>query len=131
VATPTAAPVAAPARRPAAAATDDEARALLGRGALQEAATAFASRRTSTPGSFSVQVLVACAPENVQKAISAVNAPELFILPTRVQGRTCFRVCWGVYESRAAAEAAVASVPAYFRQGGNKPGFKTLAELLR
>ena len=126
---PVATPAAAPVRRPAA--STDDARALLGKGALQEAATAFASRFSSAPGSFSVQVLVACAPENVQKAISAVNAPELFILPTRVQGRTCFRVCWGVYESRAAAEAAVASVPAYFRQGGNKPGFKTLAELLR
>jgi septal ring-binding cell division protein DamX len=136
VATPTpaaAATAAAPTPRPtpARASAPGDARALLRTGALPEAAAAFASSLASTPGSYSVQVLVACAPENVQKAVGAVSASELFILPATVQGRRCYRVCWGVYDNRAGAEAAVSTVPAYFRQSGNKPSFKTLAELLR
>ena len=129
--TPRPQPTATPAPTAAKASVPGDARALLRTGALPEAAAAFASSLTSTPGSYSVQVLVACAPENVQKAVGAVSAPELFILPATVQGRHCYRVCWGVYDSRAGAEAAIAAVPAYFRQSGNKPSFKTLAELLR
>ena len=69
-------------------------------------------------GRFSLQVLVACAPENVQKAVTAVPAEELFILPVNVKGRACYRLCWGVYDSRPAAEAALSGLPSYFRQGG-------------
>jgi septal ring-binding cell division protein DamX len=81
-------------------------------------------------GRFSLQVLVACDPENVQKALTAVPAAELFILPVNVKGRGCYRLCWGVYDSRPAAEAALSALPSYFRQGGAAPRLSPLAELL-
>jgi len=84
----------------------------------------------SARGRFSLQLLVACAPENVQKALAAVPAEELFILPVDLKGRACFRLCWGVYESRSAAEAAAAALPSYFRQGGAAPRLSPLSELL-
>ena len=73
---------------------------------------------------------MACAPENVQKAVAAVPAEELFILPVNVKGRACYRLCWGVYDSRPAAEAALSALPPYFRQGGAVPRLSPLAELL-
>jgi len=108
-----------------------DARALMRQGALSDAARAFAA--SLTPGArsrFSLQVLVACAPENVQKAIAAVPRDELFIVPVSVKGKECYRVCWGEYESRPAAEAALRTLPAYFRQGGAAPRLAPLAELL-
>ncbi len=81
-------------------------------------------------GRFSLQVLVACDPANVQKALTAVTAEELFILPVNVKGKACYRLCWGVYDGRPAAEAALAAVPPYFRQGGLAPRLSPLAELL-
>jgi len=81
-------------------------------------------------GRFSLQVLVACDPVNVQKALSAVSAEELFILPVTVKGKACYRLCWGVYDGRPAAEAALSGVPAYFRQGGLVPRLSPLPELL-
>jgi septal ring-binding cell division protein DamX len=60
----------------------------------------------------------------------AAGGDELFILPVVLNGRACFRVCWGVYGSRPAADAALATIPAYFRQGGAKPRVSTLGELL-
>jgi septal ring-binding cell division protein DamX len=81
-------------------------------------------------GRFSLQVLVACDPVNVQKAVDAVPAEELFILPVNVKGRACYRLCWGVYDDRPAAEAALSGLPSYFRQGGAVPRLSTLAELL-
>jgi septal ring-binding cell division protein DamX len=129
-------PRATPAPRPtpvpsAAASSGASARVLLGRGALPEAAREFAS--TLRPGSrtrFSVQMLTACAPETVQKAVGAAGSEELFILPVALNGRACYRLCWGVYSDRQGAEAALAKIPAYFRQGGAKPRVSPLAELL-
>jgi hypothetical protein len=138
IATPTPAPRPTPTPRPtpaatapAAAAPTGDARAMLGQGALSEAARAFAaSLSAGAGGRFSLQLLVACAPENVTKAVSAVPADELYILPVSVKGRACYRLCWGVYDGRPAAEAALSSVPSYFRQGGAAPRVAPLVELL-
>ena len=108
-----------------------DARALLAQGALSDAARAFAaSLRPGARGRFTLQVLVACAPENVQKAVSAVPAPELLVLPLDLKGRACYRLCWGVYDSRPAAEAALGTLPPYFRQGGASPRLSPLVEIL-
>jgi hypothetical protein len=134
-ATPT--PVPAPTPRPtaippaASTSTPAEGRALLRQGSLPEAARSFAA--TLAPGSrgrFSHQLLTACAPETIAKAVQAVTADDLFILPVTFQGRSCYRLCWGVYDNRAAAEAARDSVPAYFRQSGATPRLSPLNELL-
>jgi septal ring-binding cell division protein DamX len=130
--TPAARPTPTPRPTPAAGPPPGgDARALLTQGALPDAARAFAAQMTPrASGRFSLQVLVACAPENVQKAVAAVPAGELFILPVDVKGRACYRLCWGVYDNRPAAEAALSSLPAYFRQGGATPRLSPLAELL-
>jgi hypothetical protein len=132
-ATPTPAPTPTPPPRPTPATVGSagDARALLARGALADAAQSFAAQlRPGARGRFTLQVLVACAPENVQKAVSAVPSQELLVLPVDLKGRACYRLCWGVYDSRPAAEAALGSLPSYFRQGGVSPRLSPLAELL-
>jgi hypothetical protein len=103
---------------------------LLAQGSLPEAARTFAKALApGAAGRFTVQALTACSPETVQKAVAGTaGAEDLFILPVTLQGRACFRVCWGLYDSHQAAEAA--TPPAYFRQGGARPRVSGLAELL-
>ena len=127
-----AAPPPAPSTPPnAAAGAAGDPRALMRQGALPEAARAFAaSYAAGARERFSLQVLVACAPENVQKAVAAVPDDELFIVPVAVKGKSCYRVCWGVYDTRPAAEAALRGLPAYFRQPGAAPRLAPLGELL-
>jgi septal ring-binding cell division protein DamX len=134
---PTVAATPAPTPRPAtpapavASSSAGDARALLRQGSPAEAARAFAATLAPTArGRFSHQLLTACAPETIAKAVEAVRADDLFILPVTFQGRSCYRLCWGVYDSRAAAEAARASVPGYFRQSGASPRLSPLHELL-
>jgi Domain of unknown function (DUF4388) len=123
-------PTPAVARRPPSGSAD-EARALLRHGALAESARGFATSLATGPeGRFSVQALVACAPETVQKAVDNVSGAELFILPVDLKGRSCYRVCWGVYETRDAAESAARDLPSYFRQSGISPRVTPLVELL-
>ncbi|HEY8232403.1 MAG TPA: DUF4388 domain-containing protein [Vicinamibacteria bacterium] len=121
-----------PTPAPAAASSSaGDGRALLRQGAPAEAARAFAATLAPTArGRFSHQLLTACAPETIAKAVEAVRADDLFILPVTFQGRSCYRLCWGVYDSRAAAEAGRASVPGYFRQSGATPRLSPLHELL-
>jgi septal ring-binding cell division protein DamX len=103
----------------------------LRQGALPEASRGFAAALSSEArGRFSIQLLTACAPDTVQKAVDAAGADELFILPVNFKGRDCYRLCWGLYDTRAEAEAATRQVPAYFHQGGAPPRVQPLVELL-
>lgn len=95
------------------------------------AAAGFASAMRAQPrGVYTLQVLVACAGETVSKAVDNAYAPQLYVLPVHYQGRDCYRVCWGVFASEAAASGAASEVPAYFTQGGARPKAVSLASVL-
>jgi len=124
-------PAATPTPSAAAAPPGADPRALLREGALAGAARGFATSLGPGPADrFSVQAIVACAPETVQKAAANVAGEELFILPVELEGRECYRVCWGVFGTREEAEAAAQELPAYFRQSGLRPRVTPLDELL-
>ena len=128
-ATPTPAPPAPPA--PQAGAPAGDALALLRQGSFDESASAFASSLASAaPDSYSIQVLAACSPDTIRKAAQNVTEDDIFILPVTLNGRACYRVGWGVYDSRASAEAGANDLPAYFRQPGITPRIQPLVELL-
>jgi hypothetical protein len=128
---PTPRPAATPPPRAASAQGAGDGHALLKQGSFPEAARSFAS--SLAPGSrgrFSQQLLTACSTDTIAKAVQAVPENDLFILPVTFQGRSCYRLCWGVYDTRAAAEAGRRSVPAYFTQGGTNPRLSPLNELI-
>jgi hypothetical protein len=135
---PTAAPTAAPTPVPATTVPASsgpislaQARALLRQGQFTQAARGFASNAKAAPaGTLSVQLLVACAPETVEKATANVDSPELYILPVSYQGRECFRLCWGMYPSQPRAAAGLRALPPYFRAGGASPKIMPIAGLL-
>jgi hypothetical protein len=106
-------------------------RSLMRQGRLDDAARGFAGHvRRAPTGTFSVQLLIACSAETVQKAVASVDSPELYILPVNYQGRSCYRMCWGLYPGGNHALSAAQSLPAYFRVGGAKPKVLAASELL-
>jgi hypothetical protein len=138
---PTAAspPPAPPVTTPTPAATKPEpaagglggARQLLDRRDYTAAARAFeAALRSSPDARWSVQLLVACSGETVDKAMAAAGGPELYILPVSYKGRSCYRLCWGLYESEARASSGASAVPPYFREGGAHPRVMPISGLL-
>jgi septal ring-binding cell division protein DamX len=127
---PPAPPPTAPPAPPPTAATGN-ALALFQQGAFDQSAQASASSLSaSAQGRYSIQVLAACSPDTIRKAAQSVGGDEIFILPVTLNGRACFRVCWGVYDSREAAQAGVGTLPDYFRQSGISPRISPLVELL-
>jgi hypothetical protein len=108
-----------------------EARQSLEQRNYSAAAQGFASGIRSSPDArWTVQLLVACSDETVDKALAHASSSELVILPVSYKGRSCHRLCFGLYDSEGKADAAVASIPAYFREGGAKPKVAATASLL-
>lgn len=107
-----------------------DARALLQGGRFPEAARRFASDlRSAGAGAATVQLFVACSPETVQKAVDAVGTRDLVIVPTRFNGKDCYRLCWGIHPSPQQAVMALRTLPDYFRQGGVSPKVMPAAEI--
>jgi len=125
-----AAPMAASPPSTAAPAPAGDARALLQGGRYPEAARQFAADlKAAGRGAATVQLLIACSTETVQKAVENVGAMELLIVPHQFQGRDCYRLCWGIYATPAEASAAVRTLPGYFRERGATPRVMRTAEI--
>jgi hypothetical protein len=133
VVTPTttlaAAPVAPVTSRPAGGSATDP-RALLRQGNFPEASRLFFDNVRNAPqGSATIQLLVACSGETIQKALANVPDEDLFIVPFNLNGRACYRVLWGLYPSSSRASGALGSLPGYFRDAGAKPRVVAAAEI--
>lgn len=65
------------------------------------------ARIASTPSGWTLQFMLACDPANVRARVARLDAEKQFYLLSKFHGeRACFRLCWGLFDSR---EQAVAS----------------------
>lgn len=72
-------------------------------------------RMFANPGRWTLQLMVGCDPDNVRKQVTRFpGESDLYILPMDHKGRSCYRICWGMYDSRDAA-LAEANIPASLR----------------
>jgi septal ring-binding cell division protein DamX len=99
------------------------ARALLRGGDLAAAARAFQGELAANAASkFTLALGIYCNEENAGRLVAnASGSSEIYVLPASVEGRSCYRVTWGLYDSRDAAEAAVPSIPNGVRGGDVAP----------
>ena len=98
-------------------------RELMSQGDPLGAADAFHEALRGGPaGQHTVRVGVYCDVANLERLVRASgNAPELFVLRRSVSGRPCLALLWGLFPSRAAARAAVATIPVPLRATGQSP----------
>jgi septal ring-binding cell division protein DamX len=74
---------------------------------------------------FTVQFEIVCEPSNITKALRE-GGTNVWFLPISLKGRSCYRVFWGRYQARDAAERAVGEVPASLREA--KPAVVTVPQ---
>jgi hypothetical protein len=106
---------------------------LLDAGAVDRAADAFARTLSALPAeTLTLQMMIACEAETVHKARLGTR-PEsgLFVTPITVRDRSCYRVLWGLYPTRAEAETAAQSPPSYFAAAGIHPAVVPLGRVRR
>jgi hypothetical protein len=82
-----------------------------GRDRYDAMARDFAANRT---GNFTVQIQILCDPGNLEKAMRA-GGDNVWFVPQRLGERSCYRVFYGRYDTRAEAQNALANVPAAIR----------------
>jgi hypothetical protein len=88
----------------------------------REAAQEFRSALAGASG-YSIQLEIDCQESSVKDGLAqAGGGAELFIVPVSLHGKACYRVLWGAYSSRTAAEQAQADVPSFFRQQAHGRG---------
>ena len=90
---------------------------------MAAAARAFQKEISTTgAGKFTLALGLYCNEENAGRLVAgAGGSGDIFVLPTSVDGRSCIRVMWGLYDSREAAERGIASLPNGVRAGGVAP----------
>jgi hypothetical protein len=99
-----------------------QARELLGRGRISEAARGFRSALAGEKGLYTVQLALACRPETVTRALETTRgAKEFFILSKEFNGRACYRLLWGLFPSRKAADRGRSMAPGSFLRDRNPP----------
>jgi hypothetical protein len=79
--------------------------------------------------SWMLQIAAHCDPANVERLIERIDDQRLHVLPVEIDERACFRICWGPFDSRAAAEAATARLPALLRPPTDPPRPRRVADL--
>ncbi len=69
----------------------------------------------SPQGAYTLQFEIVCDPANVDKAMRSGGSSVWFV-PISLKGRSCYRVFWGHYATRDAAERAAGEIPATLRE---------------
>ena len=71
-----------------------------------------------TNGAYTVQFELVCETASVTKALTG-GGDKIWFAPISYRGRDCYRVFWGRYDSKAAADAAAKAMPKSL--AGSKP----------
>ena len=99
-----------------------KARAQLDAGEHAAAARSWSQALRPQASSFTLQIAIACQEESLRKAARGTHPDEpFFVTPFLLQGRPCFRLCFGVYPSVEQAERAAGAIPAVLTEGGSRP----------
>ena len=88
----------------------------------QAAATFLNHLRSVGTDKFTIAVGVFCDTSNVGRVVeNSGGGEELIVLAFENRGQTCYRIFWGVFDSRAGAQRAVGTVPAGVRARDSAP----------
>lgn len=102
-----------------------------GRETLAARTEADSRRLVEEDDAWTLQLMVACDPSNVERAVESLAGDRrLLVLPATIGGRDCYRVCWGPYATRAAAEAGRERLPGAARLLSDTPHPRPVSEVL-
>ena len=78
---------------------------------LAQASRAVAANPT---GNFTIQIQILCDPGNLDQLVRS-GGSNVWFVPQSLGGRSCYRVFYGRFPDRDAAQRALATVPAAIR----------------
>lgn len=107
-------------------------REMLAKGQLDAAALAWKKELQQQRSKFTIQLEIACQGGTVMEAVQATsNSKDLYVVPLFFQGKSCYRVIYGVYATPAAGESARSSLPQLFLQGSSPAQIIAISKVLK
>jgi hypothetical protein len=95
---------------------------LVREGAYADAAETCRRQMQGYEDRYAIKLEVNCSVTSVKEAfIQGGFDRNIFLLPMALQGKPCFAVMWGVFETRRSAATATLSVPPFFMNQSNRP----------
>jgi septal ring-binding cell division protein DamX len=108
-----------------------KARSQMDAGEHAAAAQSWSQALRGEASSFTLQIAIACQDESLRKAARGTRGTDpFFVTPFLLQGRPCYRLCYGVYGSIAKAEAAAGGIPSVLTEGGGHPVVISLRKVI-
>lgn len=105
----------APARTAAAPSASAALPAVQPKGSAREKYDAMAREYAAQGGTgFTVQIQILCEASNLDNVIRA-GGDDVWFVPQAIGARSCYRVFWGRFDSREAAQRAMSTIPAGLR----------------
>lgn len=97
-------------------------------GRYSESAVNYRTALQDNPEVYTVRMFLACEKSSVDKVVAEMGSdPNLFILAKTYQGRECYWVCYGLFDSRRAALISRKNFPGEYAGGGDA---KSVGEML-
>ena len=82
------------------------------------------------PGQFTLQLMIACETETLDKLRRQSEGRRgFYVLPYAHKGRGCYRALWGTYPSLEGARQAIDALPASFSASGLRPIIVSMGRL--
>jgi septal ring-binding cell division protein DamX len=85
-------------------------------GNYEKASETWKTMLRKEAGAYTVQIVVACQIDTVNNAFANFGDRKIFTVPLKLSGRTCYRVCYGIFPSQEAAAAAIDALPTGLRK---------------
>lgn len=101
-------------------------------GKVSEAAGLWKRELSKSRNRLTIQLEIACQDSTVLEALNLFSKKDpLYVVPLKFQGKSCYRVLYGIYDNEANAASKLSGMPAEFTQQPSPPKVIPISKVLQ
>jgi len=101
-------------------------------GKVTEAAGLWKKELSKNRNRLTIQLEIACQDSTVLEALNLFDKKDpLFVVPLKFQGKSCYRVLYGIYDNEANATSKLSGMPSEFTQQPSPPKVIPISKVLQ
>jgi hypothetical protein len=101
-------------------------------GKVSEAAGLWKGELSKSRNRLTIQLEIACQDSTVLEALNLFNKKDpLYVVPLKFQGKSCYRVLYGIYDNEGDAKSKLSGMPSEFTQQPSPPKVIPISKVLQ
>jgi hypothetical protein len=101
-------------------------------GKVSEAAGMWRRELSKSRNRLTIQLEIACQDSTVLEALNLFSKKDpLYVVPLKFQGKSCYRVLYGIYDNEASAQPKLSDMPNEFTQQPSPPKVIPISKVLQ